>query len=232
MRFELAERFSARFVDTPGDDPPSLNLICRVCCDLLPVSAASIVLMGKMGIEGATGASDAVATAIQNQEFTLGEGPAQDAHRQGRPILVTDLRDGSGDWPRFVAAVARLHVRALYAIPLRAGMGPLGVLVLCRPDPQPLVGHELNDALHVANLVSRLVLGLQAEATSEGVAWVPDATDSRAVVHQATGMIAAQLNVEVTEALVRLRAKAFATDRAIDRVAREVVAGQRRFEER
>lgn len=92
-------------------------------------------------------------------------------------------------------------------------MGPLGVLVLCRPDPQPLVGHELNDALHVANLVSRLVLGLQAEATSEGVAWVPDATDSRAVVHQATGMIAAQLNVEVTEALVRLRAKAFATDR-------------------
>jgi hypothetical protein len=45
-------------------------------------------------------------------------------------------------------------------------------------------------------------------------------------------MIAAQLNVGVAEALVRLRANAFATDRSIDRVATEVVAGERRFEER
>jgi AmiR/NasT family two-component response regulator len=50
-------------------------------------------------------------------------------------------------------------------------------------------------------------------------------------VHQATGMIAAQLNVGVAEALVRLRANAFATDRPIDQVATEVVTGRRRFEE-
>jgi hypothetical protein len=38
--------------------------------------------------------------------------------------------------------------------------------------------------------------------------------------------------VGVAEALVRLRAHAFATERAIDLVATEVVAGRRRFEER
>jgi hypothetical protein len=44
-------------------------------------------------------------------------------------------------------------------------------------------------------------------------------------------MIAAQLDVGVAEALVRLRANAFATDRPIDQVATDVVAGRRRFEE-
>jgi hypothetical protein len=232
LSFELAERFSARLIDVSGDDPPSLNLICRVCCDLLHVSLASMVLTGKRGIEGVTGASDAVATAIQDQEFTLGEGPATDAHRQGRPILVADLRDASGEWPQFVAAVAHLPVRGLFAIPLREGVAVLGVLVLCRADPGPLVDEELSDALVVANLVGRLVLALQADLISDGLVRILDPTDSRAVVHQATGMIAAQLNVSVAEALVRLRANAFATDDAIDEVARAVVAGQRRFEER
>jgi hypothetical protein len=227
----MTERFSARLVDSSSDDPSTLNLICRVCCELLPVTIASMVLMGKRGIEGATGASDAVATVIQDQEFTLGEGPTRDAHQEGRPILVADLRDAFGDWPRFVAAVGGLDVRALYAIPLRVGTAALGVLVLCRSYPMPLVGQELEDVLLVTDLVSRLVLGLQANVISEGLARAFDVTERRAVVHQATGMIAAQLNVGVVEALVRLRANAYATDRAIDEVAREVVAGQRRFEE-
>lgn len=227
---EMADRFSAGLIDSWSDDPSTLNLICRVCCDLLPVTVASMVLMGKMGIEGATGASDTIATVIQDQEFTLGEGPTRDAHKEGRPILVADLRDASGDWPRFVPAIAGLGVRALYAIPLRAGTAALGVLVLCRADPMPLEGQELDDALLVTNLVSRLVLALQAEFISDGLVWAFDVSESRAVVHQATGMIAAQLNVGVAEALVRLRANAFATDYAIDKVAREVVAGQRRLE--
>ena len=57
--------------------------------------------------------------------------------------------------------------------------------------------------LVLGDLISRLVLDLQAGVTSESLAWALDATDSRAVVHQATGMIAAQLNVGVAEALVQ-----------------------------
>ena len=206
-----------------------MDLICRVCCDLLPITVASVVLMGDHGVEGITGASDALAAAIQNEEFTLGEGPATDVRRQSRPVLVSDLRDVTSDWPRFVPAVERLGVRAMYAIPLRIGAVDLGVLVL--GGANPMASQELADALLLGDLISRLVLDLQAGVTSESLAWALDATDSRAVVHQATGMIAAQLDVGVAEALVRLRANAFASDRPIDQVATEVVAGWRRFEE-
>jgi hypothetical protein len=119
----------------------------------------------------------------------------------------------------------------MYAIPLQIGAVDLGVLVLGGANPRAWSGQELADSMLVGDLISGLVLDLQAGVTSESLAWALEATDSRAVVHQATGMIAAQLNVGVAEALVRLRANAFATDRAIDRVATEIVAGQRRFEE-
>jgi AmiR/NasT family two-component response regulator len=48
--------------------------------------------------------------------------------------------------------------------------------------------------------------------------------NDRAEVHQATGMILAQLGVPAQEAFVRLRAHAFATRRPLDDVARDVVA--------
>jgi hypothetical protein len=227
----MAERFLAAVIDRSGDQAPTLELICQVCCDLLPITVASVVLMGTEGIEGITAASDPLAAAIQNEEFTVGEGPATDVRGLGRPVLVPDLGDATSHWPQFVPAVARLGVEAIYAIPLRIGAVDLGVLVLGSATPRALASPELADSLVLGDLISRLVIDLQAGVTSQSLASALDATDSRTVVHQATGMIAAQLNVGVAEALIRLRANAFATDRPVDQVATEVVAGRRRFEE-
>jgi hypothetical protein len=44
-------------------------------------------------------------------------------------------------------------------------------------------------------------------------------------------MVAAQLGVGVGEALVRLRASAFGAGRALDDVAKDVLAGTLRFDE-
>jgi transcriptional regulator with GAF, ATPase, and Fis domain len=228
---DIAQQFLTGVIDKSGDQPPTLDLICRVCCDLLPIAVATMVLMGDQGIEGITGASDSQAAALQNEEFTLGEGPATDVRRDREPVLISDLRDMTSDWPRFVPAVVRLGIGAVYAIPLRIGAVDLGVLTLGGASPKALTSQELADLMLLGDLISRLVLDLQAGVASESLAWALESTDTRAVVHQATGMIAVQLNVGVAEALVMLRANAFATDRQIDQVAAEVVAGRRRFEE-
>ena len=60
--------------------------------------------------------------------------------------------------------------------------------------------------------------------------WMQPAT-YRAEVHQASGMISVQLNVSLAEALVRLRAHAYAQERPIAEVAADVVARRLRFEE-
>ena len=53
----------------------------------------------------------------------------------------------------------------------------------------------------------------------------PDLTSlpEHAVVHQATGMLAAQLDIDLAEALARLRARAYADDRPLYDVSVDVV---------
>jgi hypothetical protein len=54
--------------------------------------------------------------------------------------------------------------------------------------------------------------------------------DFHYVVHQASGMVAAQLEVSVAQALIRLRAYAFGNDRPLTEVAKDVVARRLRFD--
>ena len=56
--------------------------------------------------------------------------------------------------------------------------------------------------------------------------------DFQYVVHQASGMVAAQLDVSVGQALIRLRAYAFGNDRSLTGVAEDVVGRRLRFDHR
>ncbi|MGH9066356.1 MAG: ANTAR domain-containing protein [Acidimicrobiales bacterium] len=52
---------------------------------------------------------------------------------------------------------------------------------------------------------------------------------ARAEVHQAAGMVAAQLEIGVDEALHRLQAVSWSEDRPLSQTARDVIEGRRRF---
>jgi hypothetical protein len=58
-----------------------------------------------------------------------------------------------------------------------------------------------------------------------------DPRSMRAEVHQASGMISEQLDIRAVEALVLLRAAAYASERPIDEVAHEVVLRDLRFDD-
>jgi GAF domain-containing protein len=194
------------------------------------MSGASVVLMGDGRFPSVAGAYG-VSVAVQDLEFTLGEGPATDAYAEGKPVLVDDVTSASRRWPQLRGALAETGIRSIYALPLQVGAIRLGVLVLYRDQPGVLGGTELSAALLVANLVTNQVLDLQAGAASESLAWGLEVDDYRAVVHQATGMISAQLDCGMAEALVRLRGHAFASEQPIEEVATDVVTGKLRFDE-
>jgi len=83
----------------------------------------------------------------------------------------------------------------------------------------------------MADIAAQAVLVLQADAPPGKLASALGAgADFHYVVHQAAGMVAAQLGVSVREALVRLRAYAFGNDRALADVGKEVVARELRFD--
>ena len=121
-------------------------------------------------------------------------------------------------------------MRAVFAFPLRVGTVRLGALDLYRDGPGPLSDDQHADALVMAEVVANWVLDVQAGAPPGAVAeHLERGADFHFVVHNAAGAVSVQLGVSVAEALIRLRAYAFANDRMVRDVAEDVVARRLRF---
>jgi ANTAR domain len=120
----------------------------------------------------------------------------------------------------------------VFALPLQIGAIRLGVLDLYRAHPGGLPALELAEALAFADAACTTLLAAAGSPpeTAE-LAWQrDDPTAHQAQVHQATGMIIAQLGVTAAAAFARLRAYAYAHDRRLGDVARDVVARRLRFD--
>ena len=221
--------------------------------ELLPAAAAAAVALGVDGVSAGVGVGpqgavvawgrEAVAVALDDLQFTIGQGPGLEAAAAGEPVLVSDLREQVSRWPGFVSGALELEVRAVFAFPLRIGAISVGVLTAHRAVSGPLVERQLVDALALAEAVGLLLLNWAPADTGDGgpredgpredgprPGWAQPVTH-RAEVHQATGMISVQLDVSLAEALVRLRAHAYAQERPIAEVAADVVARRLRFQE-
>jgi len=126
-------------------------------------------------------------------------------------------------------------VRAVFAFPLQVGGIRLGVLDLYRDTAGELSRPELADALSFADAATQLLLDLQARDTApaDTARGVPPhllaVLDDRAEVHQATGVVSVLAGVSLAQALALLRARAFAEDRPIGDLARDVLDGVVRF---
>jgi hypothetical protein len=192
------------------------------------------------GLQGAVMAwgCESVAVAVEGLEFTLGEGPSRDAVIGGAPVLVPDLDapDQAARWPAFAYGVAGFPVRAVFAFPLRIGAVSVGVMTAHRAVPGSLTDGQLTTALTLADAVALLLVHrvdvdpdpVHGQARGFRPGWERPAT-YRADVHQATGMISVQLEVSLAEALVRLRAHAYAEDRPVAEIAADVLARCLRF---
>jgi len=212
-----------------GDSPGSR--LCRACVDLISVSGAGIMIMDDEGNGTSLGVSDDVAGAIEDLQFTVGEGPGIDAHTLGRPVLGPRLDGDGAQWPTFAPAASRAGVLAAFGFPLRVGAIRIGSLDLYHDRPGDLVATQLADAIAMADIVTSAVITVQEGA---GVGALADEMDNpgdlRTEVHQASGMISRQLNITIGSSLLRLRAYAYAEGRSINDVARDVVTRQLRFE--
>lgn len=205
--------------------------LCDAAVALMGGGRAAIMLMGDTDQATSLGSSDGLAATLEELQFTLGEGPGFDAHASGMPSLApslaTQLGDrGSGRWPAFAPAAIDLGVGAAFGFPLRVGAIRLGALDLYRARPGQLSVEQVADAMMAASVITDAVLALHAGDRPDEL---PQAIEPgqllRAEVHQAAGMVSEQRGISVSEALVRLRARAYAEDRPINEVAREVVDG-------
>ncbi len=197
---------------------------------LFSVDEAAISLVFQGTNTGTLGASGPRARAIDELQFTLGEGPCLDSVAERTPVMVVDLADPANRrWPAYSTAMLAHEIRGVFAMPVLVAGQYLGALDLFRTEPGVLDGEHLAGALIAAELAEMpfldvIGIDLHAAVTDPGsTAWAELHALSRAEVSQATGVLVAQLNVAPAEALVRLRAHAYATGRTATAVARDIL---------
>ena len=209
--------------------------LCRQCVAAVPVSGAGLALMSADGPTGVVlAATDRAARHLEELQFTMGEGPCVDASREGRPVLQPDLLVAAAHrWPEFTASALTAGVRAIFAFPLQVGAIRVGVLDLYRHTPGHLTDAQFADTLAFADAATLLLLQLQGGRDGAGQIHpqLNGVLESRAVVHQATGMISVQLGVGLGDAMLRLRAHAYAQARPVYNVAGDVVGRRLRFDD-
>jgi GAF domain-containing protein len=198
------------------------------------MTGAGIMLMSGDVPRGSVCTTNQVSDVIEQLQYGLGEGPCVDAYKQDRPVLEPDLAEpATPRWLAFAAPAVEAGVRAIFGFPLQVGAVRLGALNLYRDRPGPLTDEQHADALVMADVAAQALLVLQANAPPGKLAAELEAgADFQYVVHQASGMVAAQLEVSVGQALIRLRAYAFGNDRPLTKVAQDVVARKLRFDDR
>jgi GAF domain-containing protein len=204
----------------------------EACRNVTAMTGAGIMLMSGDLPVGSVCTTGPVSELVEDLQYTLGEGPCVDAYRLGRPVLEPDLTDPAAPrWVAFTGPALDAGVRAIFSFPLGVGGVRLGALDLYADHPGRLSDDQHADAVVAAAVSAEALLALQA-GESPGIlaTELERGLDFRYVVHQAAGMVSSQLEISVTQALVRLRAYAFGHQRLLDEVAGEVVARRLRFD--
>ena len=221
-----------------GEDDPAaergtpglLRRVCAAAVDTLAASGAGISLMTGDGMRGIGAASDPRSAHLEELQFTLGEGPGVDAFGSRRPVLVPDLDEESMTrWPAYAPEIHDRGIRAVFAFPLQIGAARLGALDVFRDRAGSLDPGELTRAVLLTEVTVAALLDRQ-ERDSDARNHPAAALDDRAELFQAQGMIMVQLGANPSEAMARLRAYAYAENRHVGEVARDVVARRLRFD--
>lgn len=215
-----------------GNSPTMLHVV-RACAGALAAVGAGVALTRGGGAWEPMLSSSPEATELDELQFTLGEGPSADAVSGGVPVLESDLAGlGAGRrWPAFAAGATERGVGAAFAFPLGIGAARIGVLTVYRHERGPLLVELLQEALLYADAVLLLALDEYSGVGTDADGLMAAAVSARrAEVHQATGTVAAQLDISITDALARLRAYAYSNGLTLQAVAIEIMAGRLRLE--
>lgn len=200
--------------------------LCSASADLLECDGGAITIAYTHMERVTLATTDDTAQLLEEVQEVVGQGPGPDAFTSGRyhRFEIADLEGPDPRWPLLdTASLTALAPLVVHALPLGGPDNVIGVLTLHQhPDGRPF---DVDSGLMVAKVLTAALLadGPTRHDLGQGP-WA-----ERAEVHQATGMVVAQLGVPESDALALLRAHAYSHDQSVGTTAHAVVTRQVTF---
>lgn len=202
-----------------------LHTLVTECVDLLDVDAGGLLLADEAGELQLVASTSEQAQFVEVIQLSAGAGPCVDSFRQGIAITVPDMEADGGAWPRFQAAALEQGFRAVFATPMRLRGQVLGAMNLFSTK----VGAPTEqDALIAQALADIATIGILQERSIRETYILNEqlqrALESRVLIEQAKGVLAAVASLDMDEAFSALREYARSHHMTLRDVAQQVAA--------
>lgn len=214
-----------------SEHPLGLSL-CSVATEIIDLSGAGISITSKDGMQEQLCTSNDVAQRLMDLEITLKEGPGYDASQSGTANEVSDLvANEEQRWTFYSPEAVELGARAVFGFPIHIGAAVFGALSLYRDSAGPLSEEQSSSAYLMASVIGRAVLVMQAGVPRGAIAnELQGQSTFDFSVHQASGMLSVQAKLSVKDALIMLRAHAFAMGLSPSELAHRIIDRDTRFD--
>jgi hypothetical protein len=201
------------------------GLATRVA-ELLVPAEIGLLLSGATGQLTVAAATTERARELATFEERTSEGPGTSCHRSGRACVNQSLTASAGQWPRYATAARQAGFQFVSALPLRRHaeiIGAVGILATGRPlaDAEATLAQTIAEAATIGILQRRMLLRDAVKSEQ-----LQRALDTRVVIEQAKGAVAARCGVSPAEAFELLRRYARRRNLKLADVARTAIGGE------
>lgn len=164
------------------------------------------------------------ATLLESIQEADQAGPCVEAWRTGEAFTIADLRQEPHRWDRYERAAREAGVVAIAGIPMRCDGLHIGALDLYSTTPREWSDDDLESARILANMASSYIIhASEADQQRRLNEQLREALDSRIVIEQAKGILAAERQISVDAAFAILRRHARSHSVSLRSVAEAVV---------
>lgn len=190
-----------------GDDAVDLlSVVAATAVQLLDVTASGVLLADEQRQLHAVAASSHAAHTLELLQLQREEGPCLDCFRTGRSVSVPDIDARAADCPGFADAARLVGVASAHAVPLRLRDQVLGVLGLFGTAAGALTREEMELAEALGHVAGVILVAQRAAADQQQLTeQLQQALDSRIVIEQCKGLLAATGGLDMEQAFRVLR---------------------------
>lgn len=203
-----------------------LGDLCTDVADLIGVDGAGVMLEDERGDLRFVAASDGLVEQIEQLQLDTGEGPCIRAYQTGSALHIADLTD-TDELPVFAPRAVAVGMRAVFSYAMGVEDVVIGALNLYRGTPGNLDDDARRAAQVLADLATTYIVSADAVERSALLATqLQQALDTRVVIEQAKGALAAGRDESVEDAFEHMRSYARSRHLRVHDVAAAVVDGR------
>jgi GAF domain-containing protein len=201
-----------------------MSMLAERTAEMLDAAAAGVILIDGRGGLSVAAASSERSRLLEVFAVAIDAGPCVDCVRSGVAVSVPDISLETTRWQRFATGAAEAGFLSFHALPMRLRDDTVGVLTVLDTKPGDLddadrrLAQALADATTIGLLHERAVR--RAETVSEQLQL---ALNSRVVIEQAKGVVAALRSISPDDGFVLLRSYARRNGRKLTELCRDVV---------